>query len=102
MLSQATIERPRRRLEASELERLLQRHALYKSGRSGGERATLADVDLTGINLAGRQLAEADLSGALLTDVNLAGADLSNASLCHCDLMRANLRGASLARADLR
>src|ERR1700676_5539927 len=98
----ASVLRPRDPISQAELEQILRRCDLYHEARPGGQRALLAYRDLTGANLAGRNLADADFSAAFLCDANLEGANLGGAILFGCNLSRANLRNASLVRADLR
>ena len=78
------------------------RHEMLYAGRMGGARAVFAFCDLSGLDLAGRNLADADFTGAILEECNFAGARLESASFFSADLRRANLAGASLRRADLR
>src|ERR1700760_5196559 len=78
------------------------RHEMLYSGRLGGARAVFAFCDLSGLDLAGRNLADADFTGAYLEETNLAGAKLDSASFFGASLQRANLSGASLRRADMR
>ena len=42
------------------------RHEMLYSGRLGGARASFAFCDLSGLSLAGRNLADADFTGAVL------------------------------------
>jgi uncharacterized protein YjbI with pentapeptide repeats len=97
-----TIARARRHIGQSELDEIVRQHDSFQSCRVGGKRALLSYTDMTGLDLAGKNLAGADLTGALLADANLAGSDFSNATLSGCDLSRTNLRGARLVRTDLR
>ncbi len=57
--------------------------------------------DLSGLDLAGKNLDSADLEKANLTGCNLEKADLENANLKGALLLNANLRRASLKNADL-
>jgi uncharacterized protein YjbI with pentapeptide repeats len=81
----------------SELTRMLESHAAWVRGESGGERANLCGTNLCHADLRGADLAGADLRGA-----DLCRADLRNADLAGADLRYANLRGANLRRANLR
>src|SRR5260221_12344974 len=96
------VKRPRQRLEQAELDRMVLSHERFQAGRPGGQRAVLSYMDLSRLNLVGKNLSNATLTASFLIDVNLAGVDLSHANLFGCDLTRANLRGACLVRADLR
>jgi uncharacterized protein YjbI with pentapeptide repeats len=75
-----------------------ERYALYQ----GGERAVLAHADLSGLNLANRNLTQADFSGAALVGANMYGSNLERASLYCADLRNCNLQLANLVRSDLR
>jgi len=98
-------------MKIDELRTILNRHAAWLRGESGGERAdltranltraNLTRANLTGANLNRANLVEADLTrasltGASLTGASLTGADLNEASLTGADLYGANLRGVNL------
>lgn len=68
------------------LQKVLEKHMMWLSGKEGGERA----------NLSGANLSRANLRGANLSGANLSGADLSGANLSEANLSRADLRGADL------
>ncbi len=101
----------------SQILRILTRHNEWLRNPNSGERAHLAGMILTGINLSGRELSQAhlanadlsgaDLRGTIMTDVNLAGANLRGANLRganleNSDLSEADLRGAVLLGANLK
>src|SRR5215813_5460354 len=90
------------KLSEKEVAAAAARHELLYSGRVGGARAVFAFCDLSGLDLAGRNLADADFTGCILEEANLQGAKLDAASFFGADLRRANLAGASLRRGDLR
>jgi uncharacterized protein YjbI with pentapeptide repeats len=90
------------RLSQKDVSLAVARHEMLYSGRAGGARASFAFCDLSGLNLAERNLADADFTGAVLEEANLAGARMDSASFFGSDLRRCNLKGASLRRADLR
>ena len=52
------------------------RHEMLYAGRMGGARAVFAFCDLSGLDLAGRNLADADFTGAILEECNFASARL--------------------------
>lgn len=89
-------------LSQTQLDALVSLHERYLEGRIGGRRATLKRVDLTGLNLAGKNLRQADFSGCLMKYMDLSESNFQEASLYACDLSFANLQGASFVRADLR
>src|ERR1700739_566992 len=88
------------KLSQKEVLEAVTRHEALHSGRVGGARATFAFRDLSGLDLAGRNLVDADFTGAILEETNLADARLESASFFGADLRRANLAGASLRRGD--
>jgi uncharacterized protein YjbI with pentapeptide repeats len=65
------------------------------------ERADLAGVNLSRVNLSNAALGGADLSGVDLGGANLSRAKLSNANLTGANLSRANLSEAVFNRANL-
>src|SRR5579885_2449747 len=100
--AQQQVNRPRQRIDQATLDRVLERHERYLTGRHGGQRAVLVYMDLSHLVLAGRNLANAEIAASFLIEANLAGADLGHASLFGSDLTRADLTGANLFDADLR
>src|ERR1700753_1467369 len=90
------------RLTQKDVSAVAARHEMLYSGRIGGARAVFAFCDLSGLDLAGRNLADADFTGAVLEETNFAGARLDSASFFGADLRRANLSNARMRRADLR
>src|SRR5581483_11997420 len=67
------------------------RHEMLHAGRMGGGRAVFAFCDLSGLDLAGRNLADADFTGAILEETNLAGSQLDSTSFFGADLRRRSL-----------
>src|ERR1700761_6362182 len=90
------------RLTQKDVSAAAARHEMLYSGRLGGARAVFSFSDLSGLDLAGRNLADADFTGAVLEETNFAGARLDSASFFGADLRRANLSIAQMRRADLR
>jgi uncharacterized protein YjbI with pentapeptide repeats len=90
------------KLTQKEVSVAIARHEMLYSGRLGGARAVFSFSDLSGLDLAGRNLADADFTGAVLEETNFAGARLDSASFFGADLRRANLSNARMRRADLR
>lgn len=84
------------------LEAVLEKHRKWLNDEEGGERAKLAGINLSEINLKGAELSKANLSTADLTQACLKNADLSEAELRFAHLINANLAGADLRKADLR
>src|SRR5512143_1784901 len=90
------------KLTQKEVSATAARHEMLYSGRLGGARACFTFCDLSGLDLAGRNLADADFTGAILAETDLSGARLDAASFFGADLRRANLANAQMRRADLR
>lgn len=101
MLNRAQTSGPKR-LTQAEVDAVCARHERLWSARPGGARAVFAWMDLSGLDLSGRNLADADLSGAVLVGCNLSNTRLDNANLFGADAREVNLSGASLRRTDLR
>jgi uncharacterized protein YjbI with pentapeptide repeats len=92
----------RRRIDQHELDVICARHDRLWQARPGGARAVFAWLDLSGLSLAGRNLADADFSAACMIGCDLSGAKLDNATFFGSDMQDAVLADASLRRADLR
>src|SRR6516164_4383913 len=90
------------RLSQAQLDEAVQRHGLFREGRSGGRRAVLVAHDLSSLGLAGADLSHADFTGSSFFGADLRGARFEAATLFACDFRQANLESASLAHADLR
>ena len=74
---------------------------LERLGKEAQGSVQLAQGDLRGQDLSGRQLRGANLAGADLTEARLVGADLTQANLKGACLVRANLTSARLGGAGL-
>ena len=92
----------RRRLTQPELDAICARHDRLWQARPGGARAVFAWMDLSGLSMAGRNLADADFSAACMIGCDLSGARLDNATFFGSDMQDVLLVEASLRRADLR
>ena len=100
-----------RRPTQVEVNAVCAKHERLWTARPGGARAVFAWCDLSGLSLAGRNLADADFTGAVLDGADLTdarldrcsffGADLQNAILVRASLKRADLRGSCLRNANL-
>jgi uncharacterized protein YjbI with pentapeptide repeats len=96
-----------KKISAEELEKILELHGKWLSGKKGGKKADLSGTDLKKINLSGADLRGIKLSGADLSYSNLSGTDLNGALLDEtnmrgANLSEANLSGANLYNTDLR
>ena len=86
-----------RRLTKEELKNILDLHAKWLRGESGGVRADLSDTNLIYADLSYSDLSNANLSNSDLSNANLSNSDLSNANLRNANLSNANLRNANLS-----
>lgn len=89
-----------------ELKVILEKHHLWTTSKSGGEKANLQhanlrNLDLSYVDLTGADLRYSDLSYANLRNADLQGADLEGASLQHANLEETDLSCANLKFADL-
>ena len=91
-----------KKISDTELKAIIYKHAKWRRGEDGGERANLRDANLRNANLRDADLRGANLYGADLRGANLRGANLRNADLCDANLRNANLYGANLCSANLR
>ena len=64
----------RRRIDQHELDAICARHDRLWQAKPGGARAVFAWLDLSGLSLAGRNLADADFAAACLIGCDLTGA----------------------------
>lgn len=104
-----------KRLTDEELKNILDLHAKWLRGESGGVQACLIDVDLSYNDLSGKDLRNAylgnvilkksnlfdvNLSHALLKDVNLQAANLAYAKFDFARLFKVNLKYANIRYAN--
>lgn len=85
-----------------QLDALASLHERFLTGRLGGRRATLKNVDIKGLSLKGRDMRQANFMGCNLTHMDLSGCNFQEASLYASDLSYSNLNNAIFIRADLR
>ncbi len=85
-----------KKIDNSEFERRMTEHAKWLKNSEEGERADFHDIDLSELDLSGRDFSYADMRGVNLMNSNLAGANLSYANLWEADLHNANLKGATV------
>ena len=57
-----------KRLDQAELDKILESHAKFVGGRSGGQRANLGSYDLSYLDLSGKNLSNAELSGSRMAN----------------------------------
>src|SRR5436190_21383723 len=68
------------RLTQEQLDRVIERHQMFRTGKVGGARAALANFVLSGLDFSGQNLTGADFTGANLQGANLHGANLEGAT----------------------
>src|SRR5690606_11584016 len=90
------------RMTQAQLDAMVDLHARYLEGRLGGRRATLKNVDISGLSFAGKDMRQSDLTGCRMRDMDLSRANFSEARVYACDLSDANLSRANFSRSDLR
>ena len=90
-----------KRLTDEELETILDLHAKWLRGESGGVQARLIDVDLSYNDLSGKDLRFACLGNVILKKSSLLGVNLSHAILKDVNLQAANLASAKFNSAKL-
>ena len=89
-------------MQVEQLKRVLELHARYLKGQTGGRCANLQNMDLSGGMLDKVDLRTAQASGARLPDASVRLANLSKADFFGAHFERADLRRADLRGTDLR
>jgi uncharacterized protein YjbI with pentapeptide repeats len=89
-------------MDQRECDLMVRKHELYILSRAGGQRANFSYRNLTGLNLACKNLQEADFTGAIMVECDLSGTNLTRALLFCTNLTKAKMVRANLTRADLR
>lgn len=92
----------RRAMDQRECDLAVRKHELFVLGRAGGQRANFSYRNLTGLNLACKNLSEADFTGAIMVECDLSGTNLQRALLFCANLTKAKMVRANLTRADMR
>ena len=90
------------RISQEQLNALVALHDRFLTGRVGGRRAILENVDLTRLSLNGQDLRQAIFSGCVMEEMDLSHANFQEAALYACDLSRCNLYKTVFIRSDLR
>lgn len=90
------------KISQDQLDAMVDLHNRFLSGRLGGRRAVLDNVDLTGLSLKGKKLRQASFSACIMEGMDLSHADFQEAELYACDLSHSNLYQTIFVRADLR
>ena len=70
----------RRRLTQGELDLMVAAHERFLGGKPGGKRASLRFMNLSGLDLCGRNLSDADLSASVLDGTRLIRANIRRGS----------------------
>ncbi len=90
------------RLEQRQLDALIKLHARYLSGRLGGRKAVLRNVDISGLSLYGEDMRQVDFNTCIMREMDLTSANFQEAKLYSCDLSKSVLVNTSFFRCDLR
>jgi len=90
------------KLSAAQIDQICLKHERFLKSKPGGQRASFAWTDVTGMDISGRNLADADFTAAIMCEVNLTAAILDHSSFYCADLQNARLERASLVRSDMR
>lgn len=90
------------KLSQAQLDAMVDLHTRFLNGRIGGRRATLKNIDLSGLNFSGKDMRQADFTGCKMTRMDLSKANFSESRLYACDLSDSNLARCNFSRADLR
>ncbi len=96
-----TIE-PLETMTQAQLDAMVELHSRFLSGRLGGRRAMLKNIDLSGLAITNRDMRQSDFTGCKMTDMDLSKANFSESRLYACDLSHSNLARCNFARSDLR
>lgn len=89
-------------ISQDQLDALVGLHNRFLSGRIGGRRAYLENVNMNGLSLQGKNLTQAHFSGCNMEGMDLSSANFREAALYACDLSHSNLFETVFVRSDLR
>lgn len=89
-------------LSQGRLNDIIDKHARFLQGESGGARAVLQYYNLSGLNFRSQNLAQADFTGSSLSGCDLSNGVFTSANFFACDLRNTNFFRADLSRCDLR
>ena len=83
-----------------ELTDIVLKHDMFMTGKPGGRRALLRDIDISGLSLMGKNLSQSDFTGCTFAGTNLSAADFSGATLFGCNFSQAILFETKMIKAD--
>lgn len=90
------------KMTQAQLDAMIELHSRFLTGRLGGRRATLKNVDMSGLSITDRDMRQADFTGCKMLGMDLSKANFSESRLYACDLSHSNLARSNFARSDLR
>ena len=85
-----------------QLDDVIKLHQKFLEGDTGGSRCIMKFMDLSGLNLKGKNMSNADFTGALLKGADLSEGNFENSSFFAADLSKANLENGRFKRSDFR
>ena len=85
-----------KKIEETEFDQIMEEHKKWLENHETGKRAELRDVDLSNMDLSGRDFSHANMEGVILMFSSLGGANLSNANLQQAVLHKADLSKATI------
>jgi uncharacterized protein YjbI with pentapeptide repeats len=89
-------------LSQTELNDIIERHAMYLRGQVGGARASIKYRNLSRLNFSKVDLTQGDFTGSMFIEADLSSGNFKGASFFACDLRNANMRNGNFSRADFR
>ena len=89
------------RITQEELNEIIRKHKMWIKDEDGGERAVLANMNLSGLDFSNAWIPKADMHGADLHEANFYNAVLYGADLSFVWAQKANFRYADLLNATI-
>lgn len=89
-------------IKQEELDKIIELHKNYKTGKPGGKRCILQFKVLDKLNFRGCDLSDADFAGSSFMESDLSNCRFDNSNFYACNMSGADLTGASFKRADFR
>lgn len=89
-------------LSQSDLDHIIEKHAMYMKGRHGGARAVVTYSNLSYLDFKKSDLSFADFTGSLFLEADLSNSNFTGTSFFAGDLRNANMSLGNFSRADFR
>ena len=74
------------KMTQDQLDAMVDLHTRFLSGRLGGRRAILQNIDISELSLAGKDLRQVDFTGCSMLKMDLSDTNFQEAKLYACDL----------------